>query len=206
MRIKHLFLCVVVLVFAVGVAAQEQSKPQPDRWRGLVLDVATPDDAIAGLGKPSKDKTATKKGVALRTLEFKKPAGFDKAHLQFADGKLSTIILVSPKEAIPADNLPSIYGLEFDVRVSGLSEAFEPGNVERNQGKTYPKSFPTVYSLYASTGNSQIEVTIGNSSFGSIMKKSLGVTDGAGIFPGKVIAVTLKSVTLNKTQGADALK
>ena len=35
--------------------AQEQDRPRPDRWRGMVLDETTPEAAIIALGKPAKD-------------------------------------------------------------------------------------------------------------------------------------------------------
>lgn len=207
---KHLarFPACLLLVFTfLSVAsAQEQSSPQPDRWRGLALNVATADDAIALLGKPDKDKSATKKGVTARYVEFKKPSGFDKVGLQFLDGKLSTIVLIKPTEIIPADNLPTLYKLDFNVRLGMFDEAFEPRNVERNQGKTYPKTYPAVYILYSSSENVIVEATISNGGFGSALKNVTGVSDASGKFPGKVMMITLKSIALNKSAGADALK
>jgi hypothetical protein len=45
----------VVLLFCVNIAApQEQDGAKPDRWRGLILDESTPEDAIKLLGQPKK--------------------------------------------------------------------------------------------------------------------------------------------------------
>lgn len=48
----------VLLIFlCVGfVCAQEQDRPMPDRWRGLILDQSTHEDVIRVLGKPKSDK------------------------------------------------------------------------------------------------------------------------------------------------------
>src|SRR4051794_39081745 len=48
---KTLLLPLFLFLFAIAVIAQ-----QPDRWRGLILDEATPEQAIAVLGQPKSDK------------------------------------------------------------------------------------------------------------------------------------------------------
>jgi hypothetical protein len=50
-------LCLTLSAFGQTDSAETKSdSPQPDRWRGLIIDEATPDDAIKLLGKPKKDK------------------------------------------------------------------------------------------------------------------------------------------------------
>jgi hypothetical protein len=49
-------LLTTILLFLAAVPALAQDGPKPDRWRGLVIDESTPDDAIKVLGKPSKDE------------------------------------------------------------------------------------------------------------------------------------------------------
>lgn len=44
------------LLFILTGVAQGQGKPMPDRWRGLVIDESTPEDAIRILGQPQSDK------------------------------------------------------------------------------------------------------------------------------------------------------
>jgi hypothetical protein len=45
------------LMLSLSIAVCAQDKPQPDRWRGLVLNEATSADAIKLLGKPDEEKT-----------------------------------------------------------------------------------------------------------------------------------------------------
>jgi hypothetical protein len=46
----------LALLFCATVAvAQQQDGAKPDRWRGLVLDESTAEDAIKVLGQPKKD-------------------------------------------------------------------------------------------------------------------------------------------------------
>lgn len=53
---KNLLLLCIFCLFIAPVFAQADDAPQPDRWRGLVIDAASPDDAIAKFGKPKVDK------------------------------------------------------------------------------------------------------------------------------------------------------
>jgi hypothetical protein len=53
MKIKFLL---VSLLFLITTAAAAQEKAQLDRWRGLILEESTYEDAEKILGKPVKDK------------------------------------------------------------------------------------------------------------------------------------------------------
>jgi hypothetical protein len=193
--------------------------PMPDRWRGLVLDQSTPEDAIRILGAPEKDKPS---GVAVfriknwlskqarekvfRTLEFKKPAGIDKASLSFLDGKLVAISL-DVKKGISPNGLANIYGVDFQPAVGALDIAFNPRDYERNQGRVYPKTYPTVYSLVAASEKSFIDAMVSNvPSFGGAFARTMGVPDQPGSFPGRVEFITLVSRRLENRDGADVLK
>jgi hypothetical protein len=46
----------VLFCFVIPVRAQVQDRPMPDRWRGLIIDESSPDDAIKTLGAPATDK------------------------------------------------------------------------------------------------------------------------------------------------------
>ena len=52
---KIISLLIVIFFCANVVVAQEQDSPKPDKWRGLVLNESTPEDAIRILGQPAKD-------------------------------------------------------------------------------------------------------------------------------------------------------
>lgn len=193
--------------------------PMPDRWRGLVLDKSTPEDAIRILGTPEKDKPGSvavfriknwlskqARERVFRTLEFKKPAGIDKASLSFLDGKLVAISL-DVKKGISPNALANIYGVEFQPAVGTLDIAFNPRDYERNQGRVYPKTYPTVYSLVAASEKSFIDAMISNvPSFGGAFVKAMGVPDQPGSFPGRVDFITLVSRRLENRDGAEVLK
>jgi hypothetical protein len=56
---RSAILATLILILSFGAVAQEQDKPMPDRWRGLVIDQSTPEDAIRILGEPKKDKVGS---------------------------------------------------------------------------------------------------------------------------------------------------
>ena len=204
----------LTLILVLSVSAQT-----PDRWRGLILDQSTPGDAINTLGTPAKDSigklnggtiqswlTKRTKEKIFRTLEFKKPEGIDKAWLWFLDGKLVAIMLDVKKGIAPA-GLSNIYGIEFYPMVGAADVGFNPRNYERNQGRVYPNTYPTVYSMVGVSEKSFVDAMVSNvPSFGGALARSAGIPDQPGTFPGKVEFVTLISRTLENRDGADVLK
>jgi len=70
----------------------------------------------------------------------------NEAKLMFRDDKLVSIGL-QPTRTIEAKALPNIYGIEFEVKVSGIEEAVNPKDYERSNGRVYPKTYPAVYFL-----------------------------------------------------------
>ncbi len=194
-----------------------QSDVHPDRWRTLVINQATPDDAIKVLGKPEKDTTdrlrifdvdpkwitEKQKEKVYRRLEFK-AEGMKRATLFFADGKLVVLDLEPEKEPL-ASALRSIYGVEFAPRFSGWAAAANPQDYERREGKLYPKTYPSVYSAVAVTDKVFVGALIGNTGMGAALRGSLGVADSSGM-PGKVARIQIISRTLENKDGADALK
>jgi hypothetical protein len=95
---KPFFIAFIIIALAVANSAQEQDKPLPDRWHGLILDQSTYDDAQRALGKSSSDKTIGPKNRSLRVVTFKKVAGMNEVKLMFRDGKLVSIGLQPTKE------------------------------------------------------------------------------------------------------------
>src|SRR5258705_3230427 len=71
-RYRYLLLMVLWAV-CVPVFTQDNDNPQPDRWRDLVLDQSTPEDALKVLGKPSRriESVAKASGDRLLNLEWK---------------------------------------------------------------------------------------------------------------------------------------
>jgi len=207
-------------VFLLAAVAFAQDAPHPDQWHGLTLDVSTPADAAAALGetstdKPDKlsvlyigkwfDKEVQSKPV-LRRMEFKSVDGFRMVEAYFRGDKLVALLL-SFKDGINPTALKNIYGIDFDPYIGGFAEAARPQDFERHEGKVYPKTYPTIYSLAAVAEKSVIWAGVRNDGFSAILKDSLGARDTAGGgFPGKVTAVMLISRTLEDHKGADLLK
>lgn len=217
---RAIYLAAFALLFTITIYAQDDS-PRPDRWHGLILDQTTTDEVINTLGKPVKDKlgplpvdplsswiTKKRKEKIFRTLEYKNPkAGVEKAWLFFLDGKLISVMLDMKEGTVSPNGLASIYGLEFQPVISQTELGFSPRDYERNQGKIYPKNYPTIYHLTAVSERSFVTAMIGNvPSFGGVFAKGLGVPDKPGSFPGKVMFIQLISRTLENKDGADALK
>lgn len=215
---KRILIAVFFLVISAGVIAGQEDRPQPDRWRGLVLDQATPEDAIRVLGQPESDKPDRlfiegigrwfRPGLnkkALRKLRFKKPAGLDSADLYFEGGKLAVIQLDFEKEITPTA-LANSYGLEFRPIISGFQEAGSPAHYERHKGQVYPKRFPDHYVIVATVPASILAANVGN--MGGALKAMIvtGADTAGGGFPGRVRSLQLISRRLENREGTDVLK
>ncbi|MGE0131863.1 MAG: hypothetical protein AB7U82_27585 [Blastocatellales bacterium] len=210
--IKSVVCVVLCISFAL---AQEGAKL--DRWRGLVIDEATPEAAIEALGKPSSDKVdrlrvfdVDSKWISkrieqkiFRRLEFKAD-GVDKATLSFLDNKL-VMIELDPKDKPDASALARIYGIDFLPRISGFQLAVNPRDYERREGRIYPKIYPSVFSIVAVTDRVFVGVLISNAGFGAALRGSAGIPD-AGAMPGKVERIQIISRRLENKDGAEALK
>ena len=211
-------LPLLILIFAYSAFGQ-----QPDRWHDLILDRSTPEDALKILGPAKKDDvnrlmifggiskwiTKKQKEKIFRTLsfDFGKEADVQKAWLSFLDGKLVMINLDLKSGKISPDGLANIYGASFYPLISALDIGVFQKNYEQNQGKIYPKTYPTVYNLAAVAEKSFIGAMIANvPTFLGALGKSMGIPDEPNSFPGKVAFVYLISRTLENKDGADILK
>ena len=187
--------------------------PQPDRFRGLVIDQSTPEDALRILGTPSDEKTGAfgapridsqlskdRKNRTFRHLIFKRVADMNKVTLTFSASKLVGITL-DLDESLSPNILSKTYGIDFRPSFSSWDEALSPGQFERHQGKLYAKKYPTVYYLIAKSDRSFVSAMVTNNSFKSI----LGPDDPDSL-PGKVTLIYIVSRTLENRDGADILK
>lgn len=183
-----------------------------DRWKGLIIDESTPENAIAILGKPNADKTDSFRVYKIedwftksirekkwRRLEYKNVEGFDKVILAF-DTKL-VFIELNPKKLDP-DILENAYGVPFTATFNKFERALTPGNVGRETGRV--QSYPVFYYLYAKAPKTILLAGVGNSSLGSILG-SKAINDDIG-FPGKVAYLQIISRTLENRDGIETLK
>jgi len=187
-----------VLVAAISIVAQE-----PDRWRGMVLDESTTEDAIKVFGQPKKEQmnrlwpngpvssrlSNQHKKKIFKTLEFqfKKDDGVQKAILAYLNDKLVMITLDLKSGDVSPNGLSNIYGIDF---VYQRTEMFGTGG-----------GYPVVYGLLGTSERSFV------SSFGSILSKSMGILGKAASYPGKVEFIDLISRSaLENKDGSNILK
>jgi hypothetical protein len=199
----------LLLLLAFSISATAQS---PDRWKGLIIDESTPENAIAILGKPSADKIDSFRVYKIedwlaksirekkwRRREYKNVEGFDKVILAF-DTKL-VFIELNPKELDP-DVLENAYGVPFIMTADKIVRAMQPGNYSRETGRA--RSFPSFYYLYAKPPKTFILASVSNSSLGAILGAK-SINDDIG-FPGKVQQLQIISRTLENRDGIETLK
>lgn len=208
---KTLLAC---LLLTVSICAQDQ--PQPDRWRGLVLDESTPAQAIATLGQPKEDKTdrlrvfevpgkwlsKRHEEKTFRLLTWEKLDGMNKVEAGF-DGERLVLLALFPKEQPAAAALTGIYGMPLTPRVGVYETAF-PADFERNQGRVYPRTYPSAFALVGVASRVFVGALVMNAGLGSILRNSAGVSDGD--IPGKVKRIEFVSRALENRDGAAALK
>jgi hypothetical protein len=128
MRLASILLALILL--ATYATAQEA-----DKWRGLALDEATPADAKARLGEPSKPslmlkqilKAARKRHPNVEALNWDDKEGFKDVTLYFVDGTLAWIYLERPKERLETATFVDAYpNLEFYVVTHGSALGLSP--------------------------------------------------------------------------------
>lgn len=219
--VKGALLALLISICAALGIAQEQDKPMPDRWRGLILDQSTAEDAIKILGKPAKETvgsgpvqvdpisnwlTKQKHEKGFRILEFKQPLGMKHVYLMFLNDKLVMISLRLEKSISP-EALANIYGIPFNPAIRSLDIAVSSKEYERNQGQIYPKTYPVVYHMVGVGDRSFVSAMVSNvPSFGGALARSAGVPDKPGSFPGKIEFITLVSRALENHDGTNVLK
>jgi hypothetical protein len=146
LKILPLFL----LVLALNVFSQD--KPSLDKWRGMVLDVTTPAQALEVFKTPKEDKPsqgfrplkynewfAVKDNKSFRIIHWENIEGFSDVKLYFLNEKLVVIHLEPQK--LGASLLNQTYGVEFEPVYTGFDKAVDQKNYDRANGKAYARSF-----------------------------------------------------------------
>lgn len=195
----------IILLLAIATLAQNDTA-QFDRWRGMVLDESTPEQALATFQKPKSDKAGQKyrpikynewfdtKSKLFRELHFEGIEGFKDVKLYFLKEKLVCIHL--EPEKLAASILPQTYGTELEILIGDADKAFNPRG-----------GYPDMYSVMKKTNNSYFFAMIFNTSFGAIMGKSMGIQQkDLNSMPGKVGAIQMISRTLESSKGTNLLK
>lgn len=211
-KIKVLIVAIVLAFsftqIAIAQESKEIGKAQADRWRGLILDQSTPEDAIKVLGQPKNDGPGniyassiqswlsakyrpkyrfSRDKKVFRNLDFEKiDENVNKATLHFLDGKLVfiDIFFKERKDAPTRESLPLIYGIAFEP-VADDRPFFQPGS-DPNHHWTYPECHTTC--LYGMVGVTERSIVLGN------------------MISDRLFSVSLISRTLQNKDGLDALK
>jgi hypothetical protein len=213
-------ILLVWLLLVIPIIAQDDG-PRPDRWRGMVIDESTPDDAIKAFGKPDRDEVGgvrffyvegkllskRAKEKTFRTLEWKKLEGLDGAKLSFREGRLARICLdLSKEKEFAAASISGIYKLEFRPRIDSISEGlFGPVGGRPDSGLKNV-SYPVVYSLLTQTERVWLAAMVGNSGFKHAMFGDGDTSKDTGAYPGRVQLIEIVSRTLENRDGAEVLR
>jgi hypothetical protein len=227
MKLSRIVLVLALLFSLPALAAaqirlvtpeQDQDSPQPDRWRGLIINESTPEDAIKVLGKPSKDKmegahtyplnqrlTLDDDSKDARKLSFDKLEGMSGVDLLFKNNKL-VLIELRPSQKIKASALARIYGIHFSPKISSIFDVSP--RVYDNRG-IQPVEYPPNYYLVALSDltyiSAEIKSGIAGMLLGTNQRGKISADDDGG-YPGKVSRIQLISRTLDNREGANILK
>jgi hypothetical protein len=227
MKLSRAALCLALLLtFSASAHTQirppvqneDQDGPLPDRWRGLVIDETTPEEAMKILGKPTRDRmegestyplnlrlTLDENSKDARKLSYDKLEGMTSVDLLFKKDKLVLIELRLDKR-VRASALGRIYGLHFSPKFSSIY-GVSPG-VYQTRG-IQPVDYPPVYFLIALSDttyvSAEIKSGIGGALLGKNQRGKISADDDGG-YPGNVNKIQLISRKLDNREGADILK
>jgi hypothetical protein len=161
-------ICTVVVLLTCSISAKVQEGiAQTTDWRGLSLEISTPEDAIRILGKPTKDKNGQSLRLVLvdkwlpggkynqkifRELTFNKPDGFTVARLSFLDNKLVLIDLDPRTGNVPdwldPDDLATTFNAEFTYQEWHIGKKLPPlADFENIPNNVPPQKFAELYEL-----------------------------------------------------------
>ncbi len=180
--VRAFLIAFLLAVCATASGAQEQAAARPDGWRGLVIDVSTPQDAMRALGQPSGDKSNQSLRLVMvdkwlaggkynqkifRELTFKKPAGFKEARLSFLENRLVLIELEAAtgdaQNWLDPDDLAATFDTKFAAEDWHFGKKLPPlSEFEQSLGSDPPKKFTEFYDMVAVSERSFILATVDN--------------------------------------------
>jgi hypothetical protein len=173
---------IAILLFVYVMPLKAQVTAQPDGWRGLIIDVSTPEDAIRIFGQPSSDKSNQSlrllmvdkwlaggkyKQKLFRQLTFKKPVGFDEVRLSFLESKLIMIELEPRTGDVPdwfdPDTLAVTFNARFTPQEWHIGKKLPPlTEFQQSMRADPPKKFAEIYDMVAISDRSFILARVDN--------------------------------------------
>jgi hypothetical protein len=159
----------VLLTLAFGRLVIAQTVSTNSGWRGLSVDVSTPEDAVRVLGKPSSDKSNQSLNIQLvdkwlvngkhnkpifRKLIFGKVKGVQYARLSFLDDKLVMIHLDietgDVSDWIRPDDLSKLFNCKFAAENWHFHKKLPPlTEFQAKMDQPPPKKFTDYYDMIA---------------------------------------------------------
>ncbi len=214
-RMFKLAALLCVLALSVAAFAQEQGRQTPERWRNLVIDQSTPDDAMRTFGRPVSDqfedfkpyplnKWINTTGKSFRQLRYKNSPGLGSVRLVFT-ANLLVAVMLDPDKRTPATVIANSYGIEFEPKLNGIDASAVSSQTEQRASQLEPQSYPPNYFLLGTTSKVWIVFGIDNSSAASL-SPSPSNTTGARAFPGKAMSMLILSRSLDSRVGSGVLK
>jgi len=203
-------LCVVtcVVVFTVNILAlQTTATFKADRWRGLLLDQSSPEEAIKALGQPAEDKTdrlhirnldkwlsPRQEQKAFRILIYKTVDEAKKVELDFADNKLVRIHFDYDDQKFLAKELSPRIGTDFVLVERGVPANSSPAMYEGQKEAIVPKIYPTFYYLVSVQHQSFVSAYVAGK--GKAALKEIFRVSTIEPFPGSVLFMDIVSRSL----------
>jgi hypothetical protein len=203
-----------LIAFSAFIFGQDSDKPQPDRWRGLILEESAAEDAMKGLGRPKSDKqdkilslkkdwlSKDSQKTNLRVLHYENLETFSDVKLVFNDRNKLVIIHLEPKKLTAQSAAGAYQNLELRLANTVLT----PSDFNKPQDNEKPFKFGAWYQLVGVTDKTFVFMGVGNGvgSVGSTMFSGMGRSDRS--LPGDVKMIQLVSRTLENRDGVDVLK
>ena len=205
-------LPLILLILAAAAFAQ-----QPDRWRGLIIDETTPEQALKILGEPKTDKPTDhwhlmnnqwfikNIGKNLRTFHYENIEGFPDVFLKFDAKSKLVVIQLEPKKITAQAFIASYSGVECRFG----NEVMSPTDFKQPRDNTdKPQRLAAFYDLIGATDKVIIFGGVGNAT-GSVMSGMFGGTSarqGGRSTLGDVKIIQMVSRTLENKDGSHLLK
>ncbi len=170
-----------------------------DRWRGLVLNESTPEQAIEIIGKPKSDKPndhwhlmrnqwfVKDIGKKLRTLDYDNVEGFKDVRLKFDSNSKLVSVHLEPKQMSASAFTASYSNVEFrdDSEVRTLADFKRPRD---SRPRPEPSYWGATFELIAAT------------------EKTVLIAGGYGGSSGHITIVEFISRSLEDKAGSELLK
>jgi hypothetical protein len=131
-RFARILASIIIVISCATSLLAQGNDSRADGWRGMVLNVSSPDDAIRLFGTPVKDKDKIAldlprplswlsdkyKKKLFRTLTYKRLHDYNQLQLSFLESKLVLISLEAPNAElkenwIDPDDLEQLFAVTF---------------------------------------------------------------------------------------------